>query len=111
MIITVANVKFTGLIPIDDWEPTEDAGLYIIMTQRDPTNKPNYYSTLYVGQSGDFSDRGFVDNHHKYDCWKEHANSDSGIHIGIHKMPGSTNEERESLESKIIKERNPPCND
>jgi len=106
--ITVANVKFTGLIPIDDWEPTEDAGLYIIMTQRDPTNKPDYYSTLYVGQSGDFSDRGFVDNHHKYDCWKEHANSDSGIHIGIHKMPGSTNEERESLESKIIKERNPP---
>ena len=81
------------------------------MTQRDPTNKSDYYTTLYVGQTGDFSTRGFVENHHKFDCWKEHTNSKSGLHIGIYSMPNSTEDEREKVETGIIKQKNPPCND
>ena len=78
-----------------DWDQAKKADIENLVTE---------VMNLYSNQKGQ-------ETNTTADCWNEHANSDSGVQIGIHKMPGSTKEERESLESKIIKEKNPPCND
>jgi len=105
------DVSFEGPHPIIDWEPPYSDAVYTMMIKPDPENKPDTYRILYFGESSNLSERGFYRSHHKYDCWLQHAGSESNLYIGIHRMPDSTVEERRKVESKLIEQYHPACND
>ena len=105
------DVSFEGPYPIIDWEPPYSDAVYAMMIKPDPKNKPDTYRILYFGESSNLSERGFYRSHHKYDCWLQHAGSESNLYIGIHRMPNSTVEERRKVESKLIEQYHPACND
>jgi hypothetical protein len=111
MSITWGNVKFDGPYPITNWDPPYRAAVYAIMMKPDSKNKPNTYRILYFGESSNLSERGFYRSHHKYDCWIREAGSESNLYIGIHLMPNSTAEDRKKVESTLISQYNPVCND
>ena len=76
-----------------------------ILGHRSP---PNLYRVLYIGESSNLSERGFVRSHHKYKCFIRNAGSEGNLHIAICLIPGST-EEDEKVEQYLISVE-PPCN-
>jgi len=110
MSIKCGDVEFEGPYKITDWDPPFRAGIYSIMYKKNPKTKPNTYSILYFGESGNLDDRGFFQSHHKYNCWIEYAGTEENLFIGIHLMPNSTEEKRRRIESDLINEYRPACN-
>jgi len=111
MSITWGNVEFDGPFAITNWDPPYRAAVYAIMMKPNSKNKPHTYRILYFGESSNLSERGFYRSHHKYNCWIREASSESNLYIGIDLMPDSTAEEREKIESTLITQYNPVCND
>jgi len=111
MAITWASIEFTNPVKITQWDPPYRAAVYAIMRKKDPINKPNTYTLIYVGESGNLSDRGFYKSHHKYPCWTREAGVDENIYISVYLMPNSTEEERREIEGNIVKKIHPVCND
>lgn len=110
MTITWGGIQFTGPHFLSSCNMPDSSGLYAIMVKKDPTNKPSNYTIVYFGQTSNFEERVST-SHHKYDCWQEQTGSDNEIFYGLNVMPNSTDEEREELESQLIKKYNPICND
>ena len=103
--------KFTKQGNLSEWDPPENAGVYVIAYREDPKKQPNTYTPIYVGESEDFEDRGFS-NHHKRECWLKHVNNnEKRLAVYLYVMPNSTAEERRKIESEVIRIRNPTCND
>jgi len=111
LAIKWGNISFEGPYPITNWNPPYRAAIYAIMIKEDPNNQPNMYTIIYFGESGNLSDRGFYSSHHKFQCWLNQAGSEYNIYIGICKMPNSTPEERKRIESALINQYRPICND
>ena len=103
MAIIWGGISFDGPYPITSWDPLYRAAVYAIMVK---TN--DEYRIIYFGESSNLSDRGFWRSHHKYKCFVEQAVSESKIYIGIHKMPGSTEEEGKKVEQNLIEQYKPP---
>ena len=64
--------------------------------------KNGNYTALYVGQTGDLSER--FDDHHKAACFKKNART----HIGI--LLESSEKKRLAIEADLIANYNPVCN-
>lgn len=111
MSIKWGDVSFDGPYHIADWDPPYRAAVYAIMMKPDPENKPTTYRILYFGESSNLSERGFYRSHHKYDCWIQHVGSESNLYIGIYRMPNSTAEQRREVESDLVGQYHPTCND
>jgi hypothetical protein len=116
MPIKIGGVEFEeGPKPILSWEPPYRAGLYAVM--RPHKTESDSFVVLYIGESGNLSERGFLRNHHKYPCWKTKAGSDENLYIAIHKMPDSTENDRRRVEALVIRkyeekhDHKPKCND
>lgn len=107
---TNLKIKFEGPYPITSWNPPLRAAIYAIMVKSDPVNRPNMYKVLYIGESGNLSERGFYKTHHASQCWLQQAGSLSSLFIAIYLMPSSTEEERQNIEAQLIEEYSPPCN-
>jgi len=102
--------RFEGPYLVNEWEPPRRAAVYAIMTRPDPQNRPNVYRVLYIGESSNLSERGFVRSHHKYKCFIRNAGSEDNLYIAIYLMPGSTEEDRREVEQYLISVYEPPCN-
>lgn len=61
------------------------------------------YSVLYIGQTGDLSER--FDNHHKQACFDRNGKT----HIAVHPEP--TESGRFNIETDLVRNYNPMCND
>lgn len=59
---------------------------------------------IYVGVTEDINQR--LDNHHKIECWRQYVLSNS-----LYVLRQSDNNERLLIESLIIQQYNPPCNE
>lgn len=105
------ETEFEGPFPMEEWNPPRNAAVYAIMMRPDSISKPNTYRVIYFGESGNLSDRGFLRSHEKFGCWINAAGSTANLYIGIHQMPGSTASQRGSLESKLVAQYRPACND
>jgi len=102
--------EFTKEGSLLNWVPPKKAGVYVIAYREDPKEKPNVYTPIYVGESGNLDDRGFT-THHKKQCWLDHVNDDEGrLAVYLHLMPESSADERSQIESAIIGKKTPPCN-
>jgi hypothetical protein len=109
LTIQWGNITFDGPYRITTWDPPYRAAVYAIMYKQDPNS--NTYYIIYFGESSNLSDRGFYRSHHKFQCWLRAAGSESNIYIGIYQMPNSSPEERRRVESALINQYNPRCND
>lgn len=65
--------------------------------------KPNEWAPVYVGQTGDLSER--FDHHHKLDCAKRKG----ATHIHAHNNANKS--DRLNEETDLIRKWNPSCND
>lgn len=108
MTITWGKIRFDGPYKINNWDPPFRAAIYVIMI---PGDKEGYYKLIYIGESGNLSERGFYKNHHAYNCWIKYADSESNLFIGIYPLPSSTQSERTKIEQQLISEYNPICNE
>ena len=110
MNMTFDEHEFSEPTQIAKWEPSESAGLYVIL-------KPDLYSSplplkpIYFGQTGNYAERGFIKSHEKYKDWIREVVEEENIFIAIYPMLGSTEEERKAIESKLINMYHPVCND
>ena len=66
---------------------------------------------VYVGESGNLDDRGFLKGHDKYKCWLRVAGAKKNLAIAFHPMPGSTQNRRKELEANLVRKLHPPCSD
>jgi len=80
-----------------NFNPT--GAVYSIL-KRTPEGK---YRILYIGQTGDLSER--FDTHHKQACF----NRNGKTHIGVHPEP--TESRRFDIETDLVRNYNPTCND
>jgi len=102
--------EFTRKGNLAEWNPPNDAGVYVIAYREDSKTQPNTYTAIYVGESENFDDRGFS-SHHKRECWLKHVNNNEKLlAVYLHVMPNSTAEERRIIESEVIKIKDPSCN-
>jgi predicted GIY-YIG superfamily endonuclease len=66
-------------------------------------NENNRYQIIYVGQTGDLSDRPL--NHHKTDCFDKHRADKLLI------RSESSEDKRFKIETDLVRNYNPQCND
>lgn len=79
------------------------AGLYIF-AKRYIESGNKYFSLSYIGETGDYSTRGYS-NHHKRKCIENHDCNEFGLRLL--KVDEDT---RKKIETDLIKTNNPPCN-
>lgn len=79
------------------------AGLYIF-AKRYIENEKTYFSLSYIGETGDYSTRGYS-NHQKRRCIENHSCNEFGIHL-----LSVSEKERLEIETDLINTNNPPCN-
>ena len=107
--ISLASWNFEGPFPLEDWEPPRRAAVYAIMWFNPKIARPSgAWQVVYVGESGNLSERGFYLSHHAYPCWKKEA--ETPLHISYLALPDSTEEERRKIERAVIRLFRPPCN-
>lgn len=95
-----SGVEYTFYVYPWGTEFKELGGVYLVLRKSNPNSN---YNVLYVGQTGNLSER--FDNHHKKSCFDRNGKT----HIAI-KLEASESR-RLNIESDLIKNYNPPCND
>jgi hypothetical protein len=108
-MITFNNFTFTEPIPLTQWNPPNQAGVYVILVP-DSTASPKPFRAIYFGEAGNFAERGFPSSHHKYSRWVNECGTSSRIFVATYPMPNSTPEGRRSVEAKLCASYNPSCN-
>lgn len=109
MAIIYDSVQFSDPIRLNNWDPPFRAGLYAILIP-DQAIQPKPFSVVYFGESGNMSERGFS-SHHKRSCWLTRAGNENNLWIATYLMPNSIEQERTTIESRLISKYRPPCND
>lgn len=108
----IANrLTFSSPIELRAWIPPQSAGLYAILTLTSGLKfMPDQWNLIYLGETGNFSERGFPACHHAYSRWVEAAGSSQNLFVAIFRMPLSTQLNRQLLERQLIEEYRPLCN-
>lgn len=81
----------------------KNSGLYIF-AKRYIENGKKYFSLSYIGETDDYSTRGYS-NHHKRKCIDNHNCNEFGIHLLT-----VSEDKRIEIETDLINTNNPPCN-
>ena len=103
------------LAPETPFRPPEYPGVYVILTDA-LWCAPRPFAPLYFGQSHDMLSRA-SQQHENYESWRKQARLTSpglayrGLYRSFHYMFGSTKEERETRETQLIQQYQPPCNE
>lgn len=106
MSINWGGYNFEKINPLDIWDPPLYGGIYTITYKKDPTNDPKTHTLLYIGETGNFSNR--FKSHEKYNDWKDHSNQ-ANLHVSIH--IDMIEKSRQAKEKDLIKRLKPKCND
>lgn len=110
MTITWGNYEFTGPSMYTRGIEAGFGGVYAIMVIARYKNTKPRYRIIYFGQTHDFSER-LTKNHHAYDCFKKESKKyNSEIFRGLYFMEDSTEDQRKEVESELIQEFEPICN-
>ena len=81
-------------------------GLYVILAF-DATYRPWPYRALYFGESENIRSRATT-SHENYESWRREGGD--LLYLAFHEMPGSQQNKRQAIESGLITQYNPPCN-
>ncbi len=110
MTINLGGAEFEGPFPMEDWNPPRKAAVYAIMTRQDPTGRQASYLPIYIWQSENLDERGFLRSHHKFGCWIREAGSTGNLFIAVQPMPQSTEADRQRIENQLVFKSKPVCN-
>ena len=109
MAIRYGGYVFDAPAPVARWSAPHRAGVYAILVA-DQTYQPMPFRVIYFGESGNMSERGFLNGHPKYSCWIREAGSEQSLYIAVYPMPESTPEHRRAVAGGLISEIGPVCN-
>lgn len=106
-MVQAANLPLTGAsrkaygFQIFPWGTTfnRTGAVYAILRR----TAPNRYKVIYIGQTGDLSQR--FTNHHKQACFDRNGKT----HIGV--LPEPSEATRFDIETDLVRNLNPVCND
>jgi len=100
-----------GPIKLSDWQPSADAGVYVVMHRADPDNDPDLFVIDYLGESSRISSyRSYPWLSHRKKKLLTVSGYEDNIYIAVYPMPGSSKKDRRQLEKSLIKEYNPYFN-
>ena len=105
MTISLAERPFDGPFPISHWTGCAVAGVYSLMVQ-DPQRG---YRPVYVGETGNFLERGFPSARRGSAGWLALADYQQSLYIAVHPLPGQS--ERKAVERELIQTYQPECNE
>ena len=97
-----------GPIPISDWDPSGEAGVYAVMHKPDPDGAPSTFALDYCGESDQLrSYRGSPWVRQKQGRLIARAGSPENIYIVIIVLPKSNDAERRRIERDLRIEYKP----
>jgi len=102
------NLRFSEPILFRWASPLAWSGLYAVLVF-DPACSPRPYRVIYFGQGGDLSSR-VTTAHEKYSAWYAAAGGHANLYVAFHWLPTSTESQRVSAESALVREYKPQCN-
>jgi len=103
------SCNFSEPVPLLTWQPLAQAGVYVILVP-DANCTPKPFRPIYFGEAGNFSERGFPTNHHKWSAWVNNAGNPVDLFVATYTMAGSTPEQRRAIESGLCDTYAPACN-
>jgi hypothetical protein len=83
-------------------------GVYAILVD-DSTARPRPFRALYFGEAEDVRSRATA-THENHSAWQREAGTNGRLYRAFYLMPGSTQTQRQVLESALIAAYNTPCN-
>lgn len=86
----------------------ESPGVYAILTD-DPSSRPRPFRVLYFGEAENMQTRATA-KHENFPAWQRETGLFGRLYRAFHAMPGSTQVQRQMVESALIQAYNPPCN-
>jgi len=110
MSIYFADSLFTEPKRLTSWKPPYMAGIYAILVD-DPSSTPVPFQPIYFGETEDMSEPGLIQHHPHHDCWYKQTGSVYRLYIAECHMPDSSPAERQRLETELIKQYRPICNE
>lgn len=108
MGITWGGYRFDGPFGLASWIPACSVGVYVVMAPKDLSNA--VFRVLYFGESDGLHRPGFYRGHPRYGSWVSKAGSERDLYIGVYRMPNSTPEQRQALETLLVERYRPACN-
>lgn len=108
---SLAGYPFEGPRVLAGWTPPKVAAVYTIMSLNDPENKPQEYSTIYVGQSADLTSEGFPFRHPRSTAWIARAGNKFNLQVCWYEIPGGTERHRLQVVGELLAVYQPSCND
>lgn len=110
MTISFADFLFSEPERLPSWKPPYMAGIYAILVD-DPSSTPVPFRPIYFGETYDMSESGLIQHHHLHDCWYKQTGSVYRLYIAISEMPESSTAERQRVQTELIKQYRPICNE
>jgi hypothetical protein len=83
-------------------------GVYAILVD-DSTARPRPFRAVYFGEAEDVRSRATA-THENHSAWQREAGTYGRLYRAFHPMPGSTQTQRQVVESALIAAYNTPCN-
>ena len=105
MSIQILQYEFLGPIKLEEWGPSMEKVVYLIMSRQKDS-----FNIIYAGDCEQTSDDGFFTTHSSFKCWTDHSGSEKLLYLAILPMFESGNDERKQILDKIIARYHPVCN-
>lgn len=102
------NLEFWGPTSLDSVMP-RFGGIYVVLhTVLVGVGLSTEKRVIYIGQTENFAERGFISSHHAYKRWVMAAADRKNLSIAI--LPLAGQQARAELEERLIKHYSPSCN-
>jgi hypothetical protein len=102
------NILFTEPISLRAFPPLSGGGIYVVLVP-DLNSRPRTYRPIYVGQTGDLSER-VCESHERFLDWVMEAGGVHRLYVAFHAMTAGKSV-RLAVENKLIGIYKPVCND
>jgi hypothetical protein len=101
-----------GPVPVDEWQPTNEAGVFFVLHRPDPENRPDVFTVDYCGE------RKRLGSYYGYPWINQRARkilsragSRENVFVAVYPMPGSTEQQREDIKWRFVKKYEPFFNE
>ena len=105
MSIQILQYEFLGPIKLQEWGPSMEKVVYLIMSRQKDS-----FNIIYAGDCEKTSDEKFFTNHFSFQCWLEKSGSEKSLYLAILPLFESENDERKMILDKILVRYRPICN-
>ena len=105
LAIQILHYEFLGPIPLSDWGPPMEKIIYILFAK-----VKNGFNPIYVDQIEKTDQSDFFIKNEKFKCWIEKAGNEQSLHLAIHLMEDSEENDRKRIVDRIISHYKPRCN-